>query len=1163
MRQQHFDANRHPWRAAGLVAVAASLGLAAASVLAGPRQATVADIPAACGTYHPFFVTTRFPVLLSGGAAAGASNEPAVVAFRDGDGAGGGGGAGQQITLATHAQVGSVYGLAYDPVRQVLYAAAYHKRGAPFGPGGPGAIYRIDVAAGSVAVLASLAAGPDYHDLRQDEDRKAAAWVGLTSLGDLALDDSGDTLFVTNLHDRQVYRLDASSGQVLGSFPNGGLGQSWSGHARPFALGWQNGQLYHGVINAAEPPLGYLYRSAPDGGGLVEVAAFDMNYGRRPPWFGWEAGVPTGSKGQPMFSDVVFRSDGSLVVGLRDRRVDQSIYVDGPSIVAGGDLLPGFPFGDTWRIIGLPELYQDDTEAEETAWGGLARFPGLDLVVASAAEAAAVPGGRATRGGLARWFDNRNGVSLRSARLYSSGGGGRNAVYLHGLGDVEALCDAAAAYPELSGTATSAAGTAIATATIAARQTISLTLTAQATRAAETATAAAATGTAAAPATATAIRVNHERMTGACGTENPFFFTTVFGRELVTGRIADEPAVVGFHDTPNDDLARHVVLATQGQVGATYGLAYHRGHEQIYVAAYMKRGTAFGPGGPGAIYRIDVRTGEIVAWANLAAGPDWHNLADNFDAAAAPWAGKSSLGDIELSEDGTELFVVNLWDRRIWRFAVPDGQLLGAFAIGGLDQPWAEDARPLGLGFRDGWLYHGVVNSQETIKVGARPWSHVYRSRPDGAERAEVLALDMSYNRSVAWSAWSDTFSTNQPLLADIEFRPDGEPILGFRDRRGDAQIFSIGQGETLPTRREGERWRAVADPEYYEDYIAPHDENHWGALAAFPGRDWLVTSALAPVTINSGGALWLDNATGRIQRPETVYFTFVGGVTLPTFAKSEGLGDVESLCPPSGELTPTPLPSPTPTLTPSPTATATPTATPTLRPRPIYLPVLVSEACAERVKRADVVVVIDVSTSMQRTTSAGRKKIEAAQEAVKAFIGHMKLVPDPEGFDQVAVVGFNNDWWLQHGLTNDRVALEGAVDALPLRTAEGTRLDLAVTGGLAALAGPERNPENTPVMVLLTDGLPNRVPTPSPAGSQEDTVLAVATRAKAAGVRLYTIGLGQPTDIDAGLLSAMASAPDMFYYAPDGEALAEIYAQIAYTIGCPGGRHDWGQPWP
>ncbi len=341
--------------------------------------------------------------MLAASGSAASSTEPAVVAFRDTADED----MGQQLTLATQAQVGSVYGLAYDPDQNVLYAAAYHKRGAPFGPGGPGAIYRVDVAAGDVSVLATLPAGPDYHDLARDDDRKAAAWVGITSLGDLVLDDTGQ-LFAANLQDGRVYRVDTATGDVLGSFENGGKAQDWGTSSRLFALGWHGGQLYHGVINASDPPLGYLYKSAADGSGLTEVAAFDMNYGRRPPWFAWEAGTPTGTRAQPMLTDVVFRADGSLVVGLRDRRVDQSVYVDGPSIVAGGDILPGFPFGDTWRIIGLPELYQDDTEADEIAWGGLARFPGLDLVLATAADAVAVPGGRAIRGGLARWFDNRS-----------------------------------------------------------------------------------------------------------------------------------------------------------------------------------------------------------------------------------------------------------------------------------------------------------------------------------------------------------------------------------------------------------------------------------------------------------------------------------------------------------------------------------------------------------------------------------------------------------------------------------------------------------------------------------------------------------------------------------------------------------------------------------
>jgi Mg-chelatase subunit ChlD len=375
-------------------------------------------------------------------------------------------------------------------------------------------------------------------------------------------------------------------------------------------------------------------------------------------------------------------------------------------------------------------------------------------------------------------------------------------------------------------------------------------------------------------------------------------------------------------------------------------------------------------------------------------------------------------------------------------------------------------------------------------------------------------------------------------------------------------QILTIAQGDLLPTRTNGERWDVITDPEFYTDRLA-HDETTWGGLAAFPGKDSVVTSALAPVTINSGGALWYDNVTGLLDRRESVYLTFVGGIMLPTFAKGQGLGDMEALCPPQTVPSPTPTGTSTATPTETPTPTLTPTVTPTRVPGPVYLPVIVREACADRIQRADVVVVLDMSTSMSRPTGSGRQKLLAAQEAVRAFLDRMVLQPGPSGFDQVAVLGFNREAWLQQGLTHDRAALERAIAELPRRQVEGTRIDLAVEAGLAALLAPERDPAHTPVMILLTDGLPQMVPTPVPSGTKADTVLAAARRAKAAGVRLYTVGLGQATDIDARLLTEMASRPDMYYYAPDAEDLAQIYAEIAYTIACPRGRHDWSRPWP
>jgi Mg-chelatase subunit ChlD len=256
---------------------------------------------------------------------------------------------------------------------------------------------------------------------------------------------------------------------------------------------------------------------------------------------------------------------------------------------------------------------------------------------------------------------------------------------------------------------------------------------------------------------------------------------------------------------------------------------------------------------------------------------------------------------------------------------------------------------------------------------------------------------------------------------------------------------------------------------------------------------------------------------------------------------------------------TATPSPSATPTATATHTPTTTVTATPTRQPAPIFLPVAVRESCQEVWVHADVALVLDTSTSMNRPTRSGRSKLAATQDAAKAFVDLMDFTPDATGqHDQVAVVGFNDDAWIQTDLTNDSVDIRRAIDDLPRRQHEGTRLDLAFARGADALAPERRRPDNTPVLVLLTDGLPNRVPTPVSGGSQEDTVLAAAGRAKDGGIHVYTIALGAPEDTNPALLEACATDPSMYHYAPDAEDLGAIYTAIAYAVGCPKERY-WG----
>lgn len=189
---------------------------------------------------------------------------------------------------------------------------------------------------------------------------------------------------------------------------------------------------------------------------------------------------------------------------------------------------------------------------------------------------------------------------------------------------------------------------------------------------------------------------------------------------------------------------------------------------------------------------------------------------------------------------------------------------------------------------------------------------------------------------------------------------------------------------------------------------------------------------------------------------------------------------------------------------------------------------------------------VIDLSTSMERPTRGGRRKIDAAIEAAGTFVAQLSLTPDAQGrSDRLAIVGFNDRAWTAFALGRDAAAAGGILTGLPAQMAQGTRLDLALAEGAASLEAA-RGRNIVPVLILLTDGLPNRVPTPESGGSQEDRVLAVAAGIKAAGTRIFAIGLVEE-GVDLGnLLRGIATAPGDAYLAPDAEELAGIYRQVA-----------------
>ena len=693
-----------------------------------------------------------------------------------------------------------------------------------------------------------------------------------------------------------------------------------------------------------------------------------------------------------------------------------------------------------------------------------------------------------------------------------------------------------------------------------------------------------------------------EQLTQACFSANPYIVSPCYAR----GTEWDEPALVAYRDTP--DNSDHHVLALHRDIGATYGVAIEPEGESLFVSAYHKRGTPFGPMGIGGIYRIDLATGDIEEWTTVPdVGSDRHERRGGYfpDTRARDVTGVIGMGDLDVSEDGSQLYVMNMLRREIMHYEVATKRLVARYEVGSEAEDWYRDGRPFALKVWQGTLYHGVVHSAQSSQDRDDMAAYVYASALDGTNMREVLRVPLDYARGSAlrfgpfniparWQPWRNGWNTIAPgafgqgigyypqaMLSDIEFSDSGDMILGLRDRFGDMTFFSPGNvnppgegtgtpaGDLLIGRATGDgRWEVATNPEFYDQDAGPglgstqstHDETSFGGLARVLVEDVVVTTGLAPEAISSGGAYWFDNLTGDNTAREELYRF---SDELLNFGKANGLGDVEVLCPPA-IVTPTPTPSatsqPTPstTVTPTPrpsvTATGTPTHTATPIPYEIYLPYGENECIPEK-RFVDVVLVLDRSTSMLRSVEpGGLQKNEAAIAAARTFVDQLALEPDPNDplrrHDQVAVVGFNDLGWVETPLTNDRAAAEGALERIRTKTQEGTRLDLALTTGQQPLDGPERIRDNDAILVLLTDGLPNRVPFDAAAGgSQEQTVQAAAESVKAKGTNVYAIALGRPNDIHPLLMLQIVSERYQYYYAPRPEDLEAIYAIILDTF--------------
>jgi protocatechuate 3,4-dioxygenase beta subunit len=373
------------------------------------------------------------------------------------------------------------------------------------------------------------------------------------------------------------------------------------------------------------------------------------------------------------------------------------------------------------------------------------------------------------------------------------------------------------------------------------------------------------------------IQLNGDPAVAATGTPNSFFGYKYNSSGVLFGQATDP-------------LAKKLPYT---QIGSLYGVSFSKQAGKIFTSAYLKRYAGLGPLGSGGIYLLDTTTSSFTVTqfydmdANGfrtragAGAPAYgqgtsYNITtltgadagqqdiaylgaidpasgqpvglgvigtnterqlttsptiSTYDPAAFDQIGKVGIGDMDISDDGKYLFVMNLYDRKVYRLELNNAyNPTSVVAVTSYTLPTVAVTngllRPFALKFYKGVLYVGAVASGELGGVTNDLFAYVLKLNNAGSvsptfSGSPILTQQLNYLKGSSWATgfgldnnwnpWADSTTKNSihivqggaanssyptPMFTDIEFTDRGDMILDFRDRTGDqfgyAQNFSL-----------------------------------------------------------------------------------------------------------------------------------------------------------------------------------------------------------------------------------------------------------------------------------------------------------------------------------------------------------------------------------
>jgi SdrD B-like domain/Secretion system C-terminal sorting domain len=393
-------------------------------------------------------------------------------------------------------------------------------------------------------------------------------------------------------------------------------------------------------------------------------------------------------------------------------------------------------------------------------------------------------------------------------------------------------------------------------------------------------------------------------------------------------------------------------IATVAQIGTTWGVAMHKPSKNVFTSAFVRRYGNFGPDGGSAIYKVgagvdgifgngdDVAPSLFVKLDNYfganSTGTTFGPLADDTSNACA----KTGFGDIEMSADGSKLFAMNLFDKKIYTIPVnatastPGVGTITASATYPTPSPSYGIIRPFGMAVNND---NGKVYVTATVE-GNNADGHFYVWGYDPTTNAWDAAPIVDYTFVYyaggpccyePWLAGVVGYAA-QLVATGIDFDPSGKFLnIAYVQRRVYAQdivgLQSRNTGNILRFCNTAGTWSAESGGvacgitgssttngqgpgggEFYFDSGAdgPEVSIEGGALQ-IPGRPYFTAVLDDPFAVYSSGVAHMTNANGgsdhryEIKSSDYSYPPPVGSLD----GKLNPLGDIEYV-----SLTPAPI---------------------------------------------------------------------------------------------------------------------------------------------------------------------------------------------------------------------------------------------------------------